>query len=46
MGWQWIRLSQDGRVIVWTVAKEGDQWDGKVLKDFQTPVWDGKVLIS
>ncbi|CAL5332115.1 unnamed protein product [Camellia sinensis] len=36
LGWQWIRLSQDGRVIVWTVAKEGDQWDGKVLKDFQT----------
>ncbi|KAL7162513.1 hypothetical protein ACSBR2_042912 [Camellia fascicularis] len=32
-------VSQDGRVIVWTVAKEGDQWDGKVFKDFQTPVW-------
>ncbi|KAF5932045.1 hypothetical protein HYC85_028216 [Camellia sinensis] len=31
--------SQDGRVIVWTVTKEGDQWDGKVLKDFLTPVW-------
>ncbi|XAR50675.1 hypothetical protein NMG60_11005068 [Bertholletia excelsa] len=31
--------SEDGRVIIWTVAKEGDQWEGKVLKDFQTPVW-------
>lgn len=32
--------SQDGKVIIWTVSnKEGDQWSGKVLKDFQTPVW-------
>ncbi|MED6218332.1 Protein transport protein S13 A [Stylosanthes scabra] len=31
--------SQDGRVIIWTVAKEGDQWEGKVLNDFKTPVW-------
>ncbi|KAH7834432.1 hypothetical protein Vadar_015942 [Vaccinium darrowii] len=31
--------SQDGRVIIWTVQTEGDQWNGKVLKDFQTPVW-------
>ncbi|KAI6683747.1 hypothetical protein NL676_029660 [Syzygium grande] len=31
--------SQDGRVIIWTVAKEGDQWQGKVLYDFRTPVW-------
>ncbi|RVW23913.1 Protein transport protein SEC13-like B [Vitis vinifera] len=31
--------SQDGTVVIWTVAKEGDQWEGKVLKDFKTPVW-------
>lgn len=31
--------SQDGTVVVWTVAKEGDQWEGKVLNDFKTPVW-------
>ncbi|XP_057491391.1 protein transport protein SEC13 homolog B-like [Actinidia eriantha] len=31
--------SQDGMVVVWTVTKEGDQWEGKVLKDFKTPVW-------
>ncbi|KAK8633485.1 hypothetical protein V6N13_014330 [Hibiscus sabdariffa] len=31
--------SQDGKVIIWTVAKEGDQWEGRVLHDFGTPVW-------
>ncbi|KAF7129406.1 hypothetical protein RHSIM_Rhsim10G0207700 [Rhododendron simsii] len=31
--------SQDGTVVIWTVAKEGDQWEGRVLKDFKTPVW-------
>ncbi|KAF6136352.1 hypothetical protein GIB67_043161 [Kingdonia uniflora] len=31
--------SQDGTVIIWTVAKEGDQWEGKILMDFKTPVW-------
>ncbi|KAL6139666.1 hypothetical protein ACLB2K_057968 [Fragaria x ananassa] len=31
--------SQDGTVVIWTVAKEGDQWQGKVLNDFKTPVW-------
>ena len=31
--------SQDGKVIIWVVAKEGDQWEGKVLNDFKTPVW-------
>ncbi|CAL5327942.1 unnamed protein product [Camellia sinensis] len=31
--------SQDGTVVIWTVAKEGDGWEGKVLKDFKTPVW-------
>ncbi|KAM7475997.1 hypothetical protein LguiB_023240 [Lonicera macranthoides] len=30
---------EDGRVIIWTEDKEGDQWDGKVLKDLETPVW-------
>ncbi|RYR79891.1 hypothetical protein Ahy_A01g004685 isoform A [Arachis hypogaea] len=31
--------SQDGKVIMWTVGKEGDQWEGKILSDFKTPVW-------
>ncbi|KAJ6850903.1 protein transport protein SEC13-like protein B-like [Iris pallida] len=31
--------SQDGTVVIWTVAKEGDQWEGKVLHDFKAPVW-------
>ncbi|RWR82822.1 protein transport protein SEC13 B-like protein [Cinnamomum micranthum f. kanehirae] len=31
--------SQDGTVVIWTVGKEGDQWEGKVLNDFKTPVW-------
>lgn len=31
--------SEDGRVIMWTVSKDGDQWEGRVLKDFKTPVW-------
>ncbi|CAN1215745.1 Protein transport protein SEC13 homolog B [Linum perenne] len=31
--------SQDGKVIIWTVAKEGDQWEGKILNDFNSPVW-------
>ncbi|KAL6552995.1 Protein transport protein S13 A [Orobanche gracilis] len=31
--------SQDGTVVIWTVAKEGDQWEGRVLKDFKNPVW-------
>ncbi|KAL3640138.1 Protein transport protein S13 A [Castilleja foliolosa] len=31
--------SQDGTVVIWTVAKEGDQWEGRVLKDFKMPVW-------
>ncbi|BFG24423.1 hypothetical protein CerSpe_106970 [Prunus speciosa] len=31
--------SQDGKVIIWTVAKDGDQWDGKVLHDFNSPVY-------
>ncbi|XP_058103836.1 protein transport protein SEC13 homolog B-like [Magnolia sinica] len=31
--------SQDGTVVIWTVAKEGDRWEGKVLNDFKTPVW-------
>ncbi|KAH7685859.1 protein transport protein SEC13 protein [Dioscorea alata] len=31
--------SQDGTVVIWTVAKEGDQWEGKVLNNFKTPVW-------
>ncbi|KAB2611266.1 hypothetical protein D8674_019298 [Pyrus ussuriensis x Pyrus communis] len=31
--------SQDGKVIIWTVGKDGDQWEGKVLHDFNAPVW-------
>jgi protein transport protein SEC13 len=31
--------SQDGTVVIWTVGKEGDQWQGHVLYDFKTPVW-------
>uniref|UniRef100_A0A1J3DKV0 Protein transport protein SEC13-like protein A n=2 Tax=Noccaea caerulescens TaxID=107243 RepID=A0A1J3DKV0_NOCCA len=31
--------SEDGNVIIWTVGKEGEKWEGKVLKDFKTPVW-------
>ncbi|XP_020251386.1 protein transport protein SEC13 homolog B-like [Asparagus officinalis] len=31
--------SQDGTVVIWTVAKEGDQWEGRILNDFKTPVW-------
>nr|GFB00957.1 protein transport protein SEC13 homolog B [Tanacetum cinerariifolium] len=31
--------SQDGTVVIWTVGKEGEQWNGKVLNDFKTPVW-------
>ncbi|KAJ3692159.1 hypothetical protein LUZ60_012509 [Juncus effusus] len=31
--------SQDGTVVIWTVGKEGDQWEGRVLNDFKTPVW-------
>lgn len=31
--------SEDGKVIIWTVAREGDQWEGKVLHDFKTPVY-------
>lgn len=31
--------SQDGTVVVWSAGKEGEQWTGKVLNDFKTPVW-------
>lgn len=31
--------SQDGKVIIWTLIKEGSQWEGKLLMDFKTPVW-------
>ncbi|XWS18958.1 hypothetical protein CRYUN_Cryun32bG0089600 [Craigia yunnanensis] len=31
--------SQDTKLIIWTVAKEGDQWEGKVLHDFYTLIW-------
>ena len=31
--------SQDGKVIIWTVAKDGDKWEHKVLHDFKAPVW-------
>ncbi|XP_078446655.1 protein transport protein SEC13 homolog A-like isoform X2 [Wolffia australiana] len=31
--------SQDGTVVIWTLEREGGQWEGKVLHDFQVPVW-------
>jgi protein transport protein SEC13 len=31
--------SQDGTVVIWTQGKEGDHWEGKLLNDFQSPVW-------
>ncbi|KAL5722360.1 Protein transport protein S13 A [Ranunculus cassubicifolius] len=31
--------SQDGTVIIWTLGKQGEKWEGKILKDFGTPVW-------
>ncbi|KAK1291636.1 hypothetical protein QJS10_CPB17g01159 [Acorus calamus] len=32
--------SQDGTVVIWTAGvKDGDQWEGRVLMDFKTPVW-------
>ena len=37
--------SQDGKVIIWTVAKEGDQWEGKVLHDFNTRL-EGVMVIE
>ncbi|KAI3926209.1 hypothetical protein MKW98_028345, partial [Papaver atlanticum] len=33
----------DGTVIIWTVAKEGDLWEAKVLKDFNTSL-TGNIL--
>lgn len=31
--------SQDGLVVIWARGKEGEQWQGKVMNDFKTPVW-------
>lgn len=31
--------SQDGKVVIWTGGKEGEEWKGKVLNDFKAPVW-------
>ncbi|XP_078444215.1 protein transport protein SEC13 homolog A-like [Wolffia australiana] len=31
--------SEDGTVVIWTVAREGDQWEGRILYDFKAPVW-------
>ncbi|GBG67650.1 hypothetical protein CBR_g778 [Chara braunii] len=31
--------SQDGTVVIWTQENDGDQWEGKVIHDFKTPVW-------
>ena len=31
--------SQDGTVVMWTQAKEGDEWEGRLLFDFKVPVW-------
>lgn len=31
--------SQDGKVIIWSAVKDGDKWEGRVLKDFGVAVW-------
>jgi protein transport protein SEC13 len=32
--------SQDGKVVIWTKGKGGgDKWEGKVMRDFEAPVW-------
>ncbi|KAJ0491008.1 putative transcription factor WD40-like family [Helianthus annuus] len=31
--------SVDDTVLIWTIKKEGDNWNGKVLYDFKVPVW-------
>jgi len=31
--------SQDGKVVIWTKAKDGDKWEGKLMRDFGAPVW-------
>eukprot|EP00252_Welwitschia_mirabilis_P005730 TRINITY_DN1627_c0_g2_i1.p1 TRINITY_DN1627_c0_g2~~TRINITY_DN1627_c0_g2_i1.p1 ORF type:complete len:307 (+),score=27.69 TRINITY_DN1627_c0_g2_i1:58-978(+) len=32
--------SEDGKVIIWTQEEKGaDSWEGKVMHDFQRPVW-------
>ena len=30
---------QDGTVVMWTQAKEGGEWEGRLLCDFKVPVW-------
>uniref|UniRef100_A0A0D9VBX2 Uncharacterized protein n=1 Tax=Leersia perrieri TaxID=77586 RepID=A0A0D9VBX2_9ORYZ len=44
--------SQDGTVVIWTSQmKQSEQWEGRVLCDFKTPVWrlawslTGNVLV-
>eukprot|EP00897_Mesotaenium_endlicherianum_P006748 jgi/Mesen1/6100/ME000031S05368 len=31
--------SQDGTVVIWTQAKDGDQWESRLLHDYKSPVW-------
>ncbi|XP_062187704.1 protein transport protein SEC13 homolog B-like [Phragmites australis] len=31
--------SQDGKVVIWTRAKDGDKWEGKIMRNFGSPVW-------
>jgi protein transport protein SEC13 len=31
--------SQDGKVVIWTKGKDGDKWEGKLMRDFGSPVW-------
>ncbi|KAF6159828.1 hypothetical protein GIB67_032912 [Kingdonia uniflora] len=31
--------SQDGTVVIWSLKKDGDKWEGKVLNDFKTTAW-------
>jgi len=31
--------SQDGKVVIWTSGKGGGKWEGKLMRDFEAPVW-------
>jgi protein transport protein SEC13 len=36
----------DGTVVIWTEAKEGEQWEGRILHDFKRLSWSltGNIL--
>jgi WD40 repeat protein len=41
-----VSATLDGTVVIWTTAKEGEQWGGRVLYDFKTPVWKLSWLLT